>query len=78
MFQFLDVLLAVEFHLFHDLLLSVDFTFKVLLLSEGVIQCILQVLVLLRHDLIGFLSGLELDLNIFGEEHLIFKVASLL
>ena len=33
MFQLLDVLLAVQFHLLHDLLLSVDLALQVLLLG---------------------------------------------
>ena len=78
MLQLLDVLFAINFHLFHDLFLSVNLTLKVLLFSERIIETVLEVLVLLGQDLVGFLSCLKLDLDILGEEHLILKVASLL
>lgn len=78
MLQLLYVLLAVEFHLFHDLLLGVDLSLQVLLLGQGVIQLVLEVLVLLGQNLIRLLGSLQLYLYVLGEEHLILEVAPFL
>jgi hypothetical protein len=70
-FQFLDVLLPVELHLLHDFLLGVDLTLQVLLLGKGIVELVLEVLVLLGEDLIRLSSSLKFYLNVLGKKHLI-------
>jgi len=73
--QFIDIVFFLGLHLFHDLLLSVEFSAQVLIIAVGSIDLILEFSVLVGQQLHLSLLGVQLDFNALdGEDRVLQKV----
>ena len=73
--QFVDVLLFSRFHLLQDFFLGIEFTIKVLFVSQWVVNLHLEFPILSGENFNLPISGAELDFFIPDCQNLIFEIA---